>query len=244
VRAGGAGHPVAALRRPALVGLPADVRRVATVLGLYPGPAPDAGAVAALAGLSRAATRTALTWLVRAGLAVEAGDRYRPLVEPPAPPDADACRERLRQHLLATASAACAVAAARGPAVALPPFHSAAAARAWLEAERPTLLALADPGFAARLVPWFAAYLDATGRGADAAMLRARVRPPAPPRPGGRDLLDRARRCAARGRRVEALAWFAEAYERCALAGDRIGRDEARRGLDAALTRRLEASLV
>jgi hypothetical protein len=268
----------AAPRRRAGAGLPADARRVAAVLGLYPGPAPDPGAVAALAGLSRAAARTALTRMTRAGLAVEAGGRYRPLVEPPPPPDADACSARLREHLLATATAACAV-AAPGPAVSLPPFRSAAAARAWLDAERPTLLAITDPAFADRLAPFYAAHLDAAGHHTDATTLRSRAgleaaardraglqagarRPAARDRAGleagacrpaardrsadvhdaatrahpgqqrnGRELVERARWCAERGRRVEALAWFAEAYELCALTGDLLGRGRARRGL-------------
>lgn len=79
---------------------------------------------------------------------------------------------RRLQHL---ASAAVAMAFPQGPVVALPPFGTAAAARAWLDAELPTLLAVPDPAFARRLAPVLAGYLEATGRQLEAAELFARA---------------------------------------------------------------------
>ncbi|HST63760.1 MAG TPA: tetratricopeptide repeat protein [Mycobacteriales bacterium] len=79
---------------------------------------------------------------------------------------------RRLQHL---ASAAAAMAVPRGPAVALPPFGTAAAARAWLDAHLPALLAVPDPAFARRLAPVLADYLEATGRHHEAAELSARA---------------------------------------------------------------------
>jgi tetratricopeptide (TPR) repeat protein len=78
-----------------------------------------------------------------------------------------------RLHHLA--SAATAMAFPRGPVLALPPFRTAAAARAWLDAELPTLLAVPDPAFARRLAPLLADYLDATGRHRAAAELFSRA---------------------------------------------------------------------
>lgn len=78
-----------------------------------------------------------------------------------------------RLHHLA--SAAVAMAFPQGPEVALPPFGTAAAARAWLDAELPTLLAVPDPAFAHRLAPVLAGYLEATGRHMEAAELFARA---------------------------------------------------------------------
>ena len=68
-------------------------------------------------------------------------------------PDAAAARARLLHHLAATATAAAEVALPPGPALTLPPFGSPAEARDWLDAERPTLLAIRDPAFARRLAP-------------------------------------------------------------------------------------------
>jgi tetratricopeptide (TPR) repeat protein len=91
------------------------------------------------------------------------------LVREAAVPPADWPRLR---HL---ASAAAAMAVPRGPVVALPPFRTVAAARAWLDAELPTLLAVPDPEFARRLAPQLADYLEATGRHREAAELFARA---------------------------------------------------------------------
>jgi hypothetical protein len=188
--------------------------RVLRVLGLHPGPSADTGAVAALAGLPRAGARTALATLVAANLVIRLGDRYaisdrlRAYAGEHPVPDAAAARARLLQHLAATATAAAEVAFPAGPAVTLPPFGSPAEARAWLDAERPTLLAIRDPAFARRLAP----------------LLGRRSR-------SGAALLETALDRERAGRRVEALAWFAEAYELCVLTGDRLGQAVAAKRL-------------
>jgi tetratricopeptide (TPR) repeat protein len=162
--------------------LPADAARAFRVFRLYPGPSADAGSVAALAGISRSAARAALARLARAHLVEAVGDgrfgmsdRLLTYAAELPVPDAPACRERLLHHLVTTASAAAAVAFPCGPVVALPPFGSAQAARAWLDAERATLLAVPDPAFALRLVPALADYLDAGGYHADAVQLYRRA---------------------------------------------------------------------
>ena len=160
----------------------------------------DAGAVAALAGLPRSRARTALATLVAASLVSRTGERYvishrlRAYAADHPVPDAAAARARLLQHLAATATAAAEVAFPSGPAVTLPPFGSPAEARDWLDAERPTLLAIRDPAFARRLAP----------------ILARRSR-------SGAELLETALDRERAGRRLEALAWFAEAYEACLL---------------------------
>jgi tetratricopeptide (TPR) repeat protein len=162
--------------------LPADAARAFLMLRLYPAPSADAGAVAALAGIPRSAARVALARLARAELVEAVGDGrfgmsdrlWAYAAEQPIP-DAAACRERLLHHLASTASAAAAVAFPRGPAVALPQFGSARAARAWLDVERATLLAVPEPAFALRLVPVLADYLDAGGYHADLAQLCRRA---------------------------------------------------------------------
>lgn len=86
--------------------------------------------------------------------------------------DTAAPRDLRRLHL---ASAAVAMTSPHGPVVALPPFRTAAAARAWLARELPTLLAGPDPEFARRLAPVLAGYLESTGRHHEAAELFARA---------------------------------------------------------------------
>lgn len=157
--------------------------------------------------------------------------------------------------------AAVAVGYPRGPAVTLPPFRSAAAARAWLDARLPALVAVPDPEFALRLGAAIGDHLD----DADAAPLLRRAltagaRGPVRLRLGqalrrlGHDseaaehlraalpgLTTQADRAAAllelagcrerQGRRLEAHAWYAEAYEACLHAGDPLGRAVALRRL-------------
>jgi hypothetical protein len=168
-------------------------------------------------------------------------------------PDAAAARDRLLHHLLTRAEAAAAVAAPDGPAVVLPPFRSAAAGRVWLAAELPTLLAVPDPAFALRLVPILAGHLAdaqelvllrralAAGAGAEvrvrlgvalcrsgrdaegAEQLRAALPDLADPDERAAALLHLAGSRDRQGRRIEALGWYAEAYEACLHAGDRVG---------------------
>jgi tetratricopeptide (TPR) repeat protein len=152
--------------------LTGDAVRVVRLLGLHPGPSADTAAVAALAGLPRPAARAALAGLHDAGLLTAAGGRHHPAAggpavfagRRPAGADEEAAWLRLLRHLLATASAAVTVAFPPGPAVALPPFPTVASARAWLDAELPTLLAVPDAAFALRLAPLLADWLHATSR--------------------------------------------------------------------------------
>jgi tetratricopeptide (TPR) repeat protein len=169
-------------------------------------------------------------------------------------------RGRLLRHLLTRAIAAAAVATPDGPTVALPPFRSAAGARSWLAAELPTLLAVPDPDFALRLAPALGGHLrdaDAlvlyqrAAAGGDPQMrLRLgltlcrlgryaqgaehlRVALSGLDRPADRAaaLLQLAGCRDREGRRVEALAWYAEAYEACLRVGDQVGRAAALRRL-------------
>jgi tetratricopeptide (TPR) repeat protein len=245
---------------------PDQARRLLRLLGAYPGPSAALGSVAALAGVSRPVARAAVTWLAAEGLVDTVGDRVvvpaglRAATADNA--ETRAARDRLLQHLLTRAIAAAAVAAPDGPAVALPPFRSAAGARSWLAAELPTLLAVSDPDFALRLAPALGEHLaDADGlvlyqraaAGGDPEMrlrlgltlcrlgrhseaaehLRAAL--PRLDRPAGRAtaLLHLAGCREREGRTVEALAWYAEAYEACLRADDRVGRAVALRRLRA-----------
>jgi tetratricopeptide (TPR) repeat protein len=239
--------------------------RVLRMLGAYPGPSAAVSSVAALAGISRPAARAAVTRLAADGLVDTVGGRVVVPDRLRAPaagrPDTAAARDRVLHHLLTRAIAAAAVAAPDGPAVALPPFRSAAAARSWLAAELPTLLAVPDPEFALRLAPALGDRLSdadalllyrravAAGGGAplrlrlgatlcrlrrDAeAVEHLRAALPALDAPADRAaaLLHLAGCRERQGRRVEALAWYAEAYEACLRAGDRIGRAVALRRL-------------
>ena len=169
-------------------------------------------------------------------------------------------RDRLLRHLLTRAIAAAAVAAPDGPTVALPPFRSAAGARSWLAAELPTLLAIPDPAFALRLARALGdqladddallLYQRATAAGdpemrlrlgltlcrlgrhdEGAEQLRAALLGLGRPADRAAALLQLAGCRDRQGRRVEALAWYAEAYEACLRAGDRVGRAVALRRL-------------
>jgi tetratricopeptide (TPR) repeat protein len=244
---------------------PADqAGRLLRLLGVYPGPSAAMGSVAALAGVSRPVARAAVARLAADGLVDTVGgrvvvpDRLRAATADNA--ETRAARGRLLWHLLTRAIAAAAVAAPHGPAVALPPFRSAAGARSWLAAELPTLLAVGDPDFARRLAPALGEHLA----DADALVLYQRAAAGGDPemrlRLGltlcrlGRhgqaaehlravlpDLDLPADRAAAllhlagcrerQGRRVEALAWYAEAYDACLRAGDGVGRATALRRL-------------
>jgi hypothetical protein len=231
--------------------------RLLRLLGAYPGPSAAMDSVAALAGVSRPVARAAVTRLAAAGLVDTVGGRVvvpARLREVTADnPDTRAARDRLLQHLLTRAIAAATVAAPDGPAVALPPFRSAAGARSWLAVELPTMLAVRDPEFALRLAPALADHLadaDALtlyqraaasgdagmrlrlgltlcrlGRHGEAAeQLRAAL--PRLELPAGRAaaLLHLADCRERQGRRVEALAWYAEAYDACLRAGDQAGQ--------------------
>jgi DNA-binding SARP family transcriptional activator/tetratricopeptide (TPR) repeat protein len=138
--------------------LPSDTARLFRLLGLHPGPDIDAYAAAALADRGLDQTRRELAALSRAHLihATSTG-RYgmhdllrgyaaRLAAEQPA------AQDRLFDYYLGTAAAAMAIlypaeAAQRpnvpAPATALPVLADPAIARAWLDAERPGLVAVA-----------------------------------------------------------------------------------------------------
>lgn len=159
-----------------------------TLLGVHPGRAVDAHALAALAGTEVAAARRALAALTRAHLVSGAGPWFglhdllrsfaaeRAAALPAA--DREAALGRLRAYLLDTAGRAVAVAlpsaAAPGPPgpVGLD-FAGPVAARTWLDAERESLVALAValPEAAGDLGRVLAPYLDAGGHYADARTL-------------------------------------------------------------------------
>jgi tetratricopeptide (TPR) repeat protein len=178
----------------------------------------------------------------------------------PAPPTPPPAVDRWERELRRVA-AAVAVGYPAGPAVTLPPFRSAAAARAWLAGALPALLAEPDPALAARLTAVLGDRLDAAdavpllrralvgGGGAPvrlrlgqalrrlgdygeaAGLLRAAL-------PGLRAPADRAAAllelaaCREHQRRpLEAQAWYAEAYEACLHAGDPLGQAVALRRL-------------
>jgi len=245
--------------------VPADQSvRLLRLLGVYPGPSAAMGSVAALAGVSRPVARAAVTRLAAEGLVDTVGGRVvvpaRLRAATADNAETRAARDRLLQHLLTRAIAAAAVASPDGPAVALPPFRSAAGARAWLANELPTLLAVGDPEFVLRVAPALDGHLSdadalllyqraATGgdpgmrlrlgltlcrlgrHGEAAEHLRAALPRLDLPADRAAALLELAGCRDRQGRRVEALAWYAEAYEACLRAGDRVGRAVALRRL-------------
>jgi tetratricopeptide (TPR) repeat protein len=240
--------------------------RLLRLLGVYPGPSAAMGSVAALAGVSRPVARAVVARLAAEGLVDTVGGRVvvPARLREAAADDAEtrAARDRLLHHLLTRAVAAAAVAAPDGPAVALPPFRSAAGARAWLAAELPTLVAVQDRRFALRLASALGEHLSAAdalalyqraAAGGDAGMrlrlgltlcrlgrhdeaaeqLRAALPRLELPADRAAALLQLAGCRDRQGRRLEALAWYAEAYEACLRAGDRTGRAVALRRLRA-----------
>jgi len=240
--------PARAGRRPA--GLEGTYR----LLRLHPGPTVDAGVLAALAGTSRSAARATLAELARARLVEEVGDGRFRLVGEPAParsspaPDAAGRRDRLVRHLASTAVTAAAVAYPTGGAVVLPPFTSAAAARAWLAAELPTLLAAAgNPRLGLRASPAPGVGAGRTLTDLGVALLRLGWYPQAydcaercleicgnlADRRGEAAALVNLGICRERqGRLVRALAWYAEAYDVCTRIGYLTGEAAAGRGLE------------
>ncbi|GIE00272.1 tetratricopeptide repeat protein [Paractinoplanes durhamensis] len=173
--------------------LPADRRRLLRLAAAHPGPDFDAYAAAALTGadadaalddlcadhllLRAAAGRYTFHDLVRAFAAQRSRDE-----DPPA--DRRAALTRVFDLYLAGAAAAADIQhpaeAHRRPSVAapgtpLPPMADPPAALAWLDAQRPTLVAVAAhaatrgwPGHATRLSPILFRYLAGGGHSADA----------------------------------------------------------------------------
>ncbi|MFI9530925.1 AfsR/SARP family transcriptional regulator [Micromonospora rosaria] len=139
--------------------LPAEVARLFRHLGLHPGPSFDRDAAAALAAMTRTDAAPHLELLARKHLIrAESPGRYvmhdllrAYAAELAADDDPGGAIDRLHDHLLATAAAAMdrlhPADRAHRPAVArAQSFPDATAARAWLDAELPGLVATAAAG--------------------------------------------------------------------------------------------------
>ncbi len=175
--------------------LDAETARGFRLAGLHPGPDLDRYAAAALAGCTPDQGRRVLDELARAHLLQAAGaDRYgmhdllrayaRDLANSrDGEQERQAALTRLLDYYLATAAAAMqALYPAEGrlrppvppPVTAAPPVADPAAARAWLDAQRPGLVAVAAhaadygwPGHATRLARTLSRYLEASGHYAE-----------------------------------------------------------------------------
>jgi DNA-binding SARP family transcriptional activator/tetratricopeptide (TPR) repeat protein len=211
--------------------------RAFRLLGLHPGPGFEANAAAALTGTSLAQARTLLGLLARAHLIQPAGPgRYgmhdllrayaRELGErDDSEADRQAALARLFDHYLHTAADAVGIlfpaeASRRGIRASVTrtpgPAMTAPAARAWLDAEQHTLVAIAGytarqgwPGHTTRLSVALSLYLDTGGCYAEAITLHSQAR-------------DAARRSGDRAGEARALAdlglvdWRQDQYETAA----------------------------
>ncbi|MGY0232867.1 ATP-binding protein [Longispora urticae] len=166
-----------------------DVARAFRLLGTHPGGDVDLDAVAALTGVDRAAARRLLDPLARAHLVEPTtGRRFgmhdllRVYAAELAAAEREGALTRLFDHYLTAtrrATAALVPGGSSDPAVTPGPL-SPAAARAWLDAELPNLLAsAATPGWPAHtlgLATALSAHLDARSRYPDALTLHALAR--------------------------------------------------------------------
>ena len=231
--------------------------RAFRLLGLHPGADFDAHAVAALADTTLRQARRLLDRLARAHLIQPAGtgrygmhDLLRAYAADQAA-DRDSEQERgaaltrLFDHYLATAAVAAAAlfpADPDQPAPALPggpvpPVTSPAAALAWLDAQRPTLVAVAAhaarhgwPGHAIGLAATIFRYLD-VGHFTDAAAIHHHARRAAA-QAGDRTaeaaaLVMLGAADAAQGRLRQATSHLEQALALCRAEGDRIGEARA-----------------
>ncbi len=184
--------------------LPAEAARAFRLAGLHPGPDFDAYAAAALTGVTITQARDVLALLARAHLVHPVGagrhgmhDLLRAYARRLAGADdgeaaQDAALTSLYDYYLGAASSAMdvlvpaekhhrpRVSSAGTPA---PQMGSAAQARAWLDAERATILAVAAhaamqgaPGYTTRLAATLYRYLETGGHYADAANLHGHAR--------------------------------------------------------------------
>jgi tetratricopeptide (TPR) repeat protein len=178
--------------------LPPDAARVFRLIGQHPGPDLDAYAVAALAGATIERARDVCELLARAHLIHPARPgRYamHDLLRAYSTDLSRAAGEdraalgRLFDYYLAAAAAAMdiLVPAERDrrpriapPATPIPPLTDAASVRAWLDAERPTFVAVAAcaaargwPGHATRLSAIVCRYVETGGHYADAVAIHA-----------------------------------------------------------------------
>jgi len=231
--------------------------RAFRLLGLHPGADVDAYAVAALTETTLRQARGLLDRLARAHLIQPAGTgRYRmhdllrayaadQAAGSGSEPERAAALTRLFDHYLATAAAAAAALfpadpdqpALPRPAGPVPPVTSPAAALAWLDAQRATLVAVAAhaadhgwPGHAIGLAATIFRYLD-VGHFTDAAAMHDHARRAAA-RAGDRaaeaaalTMLGAAD--AARGRLHQASGHLEQALALCRADGDRIGEARA-----------------
>ena len=141
------------------------------------------------------------------------------------------------RRLRHVASAAVAMASPGGPALALPPFRTAAAARAWLDVDLPALLAGAAPDDPDALIDLGRCLfrLERCGEARSVftrvlALSRARG-----DRSGEGAALHDIGACHQReGHHLLALAWLTEAYWVWTRAGCEPGRADAARGMRAA----------
>jgi DNA-binding SARP family transcriptional activator/tetratricopeptide (TPR) repeat protein len=184
--------------------LPADAARAFRLAGLHPGPDLDAYAVAALTAVTATQARDVLVLLARAHLVHPAvGGRYgmHDLLRAYASQLAtaqdsgaarDAALTRLYDYYLGTAASAmnALVPAEKHYRPRIPPtgvpapsVASPAEARAWLDAERATLVAMAvhtatqgSPGYTTRLAGTVYRYLEAGGHYADAVTIHSHAR--------------------------------------------------------------------
>jgi DNA-binding SARP family transcriptional activator len=184
--------------------LPDPAARAFRLVGLHPGPDLDASAVAALTGVTATQARDVLALLARAHLVHQAGagrygmhDLLRAYAGQLAMAhDHDASRDTaltsLYDYYLGAAAGAMdalvpaekhyrpRIRAASSPA---PPVASPAQARAWLDGERATLVAVAaqtatqgSPGHTTRLAATIFRYLETGGHYADAVIIHGHAR--------------------------------------------------------------------
>jgi tetratricopeptide (TPR) repeat protein len=183
--------------------LPAEAARAFRLIGLHPGPDCDAYAVAALTGVTATRARDVLAVLARAHLVHPAGaGRYGlhdllrayagQLAADHGEAAADSGLTRLFDYYLSTAASAMDVLVPAekqhrprvGPASSpAPVLAGPAQARAWLDAERPVLVAVAArgagqgwPGHAVRLAATLYRYLETGGHYADAVTVHGHAR--------------------------------------------------------------------
>jgi DNA-binding SARP family transcriptional activator/tetratricopeptide (TPR) repeat protein len=234
-----------------------DAARAFRLLGLHPGADFDAYAAAALTDSTLREARSLLARLARAHLLHAAGaDRYgmHDLIRAYAAdqaagresePEQRAALTRLFDHYLATAAAAAGALfradpdqpALLPPAGPVPPVASPAAALAWLDAQRSTLVAVAAhasdhgwPGHAIGLAATIFRYLD-VGHFTEAAAVHAHARHAAA-RAGDRAAEAAALTMlgvadAAQGRLGQATGHLEQALALCRADGDRIGEARA-----------------
>ena len=236
--------------------LPAGAARAFRLLGLHPGPDFDAYAVAALTGASATQARDVLALLARAHLVHPAGagrygmhDLLRAYAshlteaEDSAEDSAEnSAEDRLFDYYLAAAASAmdALVPAERHyrpriprstPELVIPELATPAQGRAWLDAERAVLVAIAtqgSPGNVTRLAATLFRYLETGGHYADAMTIHGHARDAA------RLLGDRAAEataltnlgiiCWRQGRYQQAVDYHEQARAASVEIGDRAGQ--------------------